>query len=846
MSLTGLLEVLRGDPALAEAVRAAGAGDRPALDLEVPPGARAAVLAALASDGAAPLVLAVTATAREAEDLAAALRSLLPPESVLEFPAWETLPHERLSPRSDTVGRRLATLRRLAHPEDDPAAPRPRVVVAPARSLLQPLVSGLGDLRPVALRAGEDAGLDEVVERLAAAAYARVDLVERRGEFAVRGGIVDVFPPTEEHPLRVEFWGDTVEEIRWFKVADQRSLEVAEGGLFAPPCRELLLDDGVRARAAALADEQTAYPELREVFAKLAEGIAVEGMESLAPVLLPHAMELLVDQLPAAAVVVVCDPERVRTRSHDLVATSAEFLAASWGAAAAGGSAPLDLGASAYRSLAEIRTRTVGGGRAWWTLTPFGSDAELADLDPEAFGGAEVLALDARAAEEYRGDTDRALADVGGLLRDGWRVVLVTEGHGPAQRLVERLGEAGVPARLEADLAAAPDPLVVHVATGSLEHGFTAPGVRLLVLTEADLVGQKSSTKDMRRLPSRRRNVVDPLQLKPGDHIVHEQHGVGRYVEMVQRTVAGATREYLVVEYAPSKRGHPGDLLYVPMDQLELVTRYVGGDAPTLHKMGGSDWGKTKSRARKAVKQIAAELIKLYSARMASPGHAFGPDTPWQRELEDAFAYVETPDQLACIDEVKADMERSVPMDRLICGDVGYGKTEIAVRAVFKAVQEGKQVAVLVPTTLLVQQHFSTFSERYAQFPVVRARRRRRGAALRGRAQGGAEGAAHPRRRARDVGDADPADAGDGGDRHPRDVGDRHAPRGAAPDPHVRRRVRPQADLRRDPPRAAARRAGLLRAQPGRDDREGRLADPRAGARGPGAHRARADGPGRP
>jgi len=282
----------------------------------------------------------------------AALGSLIDPATVADFPSWETLPHERLSPRSDTVGRRLATLRRLAHPEDDPAAPRPRVVVAPARSLLQPLVSGLGDLRPVALHAGEDAGLDDVVERLAAAAYTRVDLVERRGEFAVRGGIVDVFPPTEEHPLRVEFWGDTVEEIRWFKVADQRSLEVAEGGLYAPPCRELLLDDGVRARAAALADEQTAYPELREVFVKLAEGIAVEGMESLAPVLVPQAMELLVDQLPPRSVVVVCDPERVRTRSHDLVATSAEFLAASWGAAAAGGSAPLDLGAATYRSLA--------------------------------------------------------------------------------------------------------------------------------------------------------------------------------------------------------------------------------------------------------------------------------------------------------------------------------------------------------------------------------------------------------------------------------------------------------------------------------------------------------------
>ncbi|MFZ0080193.1 MAG: transcription-repair coupling factor, partial [Trebonia sp.] len=224
--------------------------------------------------------------------------------------------------------------------------------------------------------------------------------------------------------------------------------------------------------------------------------------------------------------------------------------------------------------------------------------------------------------------------------------------------------------------------------------------------------------RDMRRMPSRRRGGVDPLQLKAGDYVVHEQHGVGRFVELTSRTAAGATREYLVLEYAPGRRGHPPDRLYVPTDQLDEVTKYVGGEAPTLHRLGGADWAKTKGRARKAVREIAAELIRLYSARMASPGYAFGPDTPWQRELEDAFPYIETPDQLAAIDEVKRDMEKPVPMDRLICGDVGYGKTEIAIRAAFKAVQDGRQVAVLVPTTLLAQQHFNTFSERYAPFPV--------------------------------------------------------------------------------------------------------------------------------
>ncbi|WP_328676997.1 transcription-repair coupling factor [Streptomyces sp. NBC_00322] len=708
MSLHGLLDAVVRDPALAEAVKAAGDGHRMHVDLVGPPAARPFAVAALARE-TGRTVLAVTATGREAEDLAAALRSLLPEEGIAEYPSWETLPHERLSPRSDTVGRRLAVLRRLAHPsKDDPSAGPVSVVVAPIRSVLQPQVKGLGELEPVALRTGQQADLNEIVDGLAAAAYSRVELVEKRGEFAVRGGILDVFPPTEEHPLRVEFWGDDVEEIRYFKVADQRSLEVAEHGLWAPPCRELLLTGDVRQRAAALAEE---HPELGELLGKIAEGIAVEGMESLAPVLVDD-MELLLDVLPQGSMAVVCDPERVRTRAADLVATSQEFLQASWAATAGGGEAPIDVDAASLWGIADVRDRARELGLMWWSVSPFAADEELSD---------DTVKLGMHAPESYRGDTARALADTKGWLADGWRTVFVTEAHGPAARTVEVLGGEGIAARLDADLAEI-SPSLVHVACGSIDYGLVDPGLRLAVLTETDLSGQKAAGKDGQRMPAKRRKTIDPLTLEAGDYIVHEQHGVGRYIEMVQRTVQNATREYLLVEYAPAKRGQPGDRLYIPTDQLEQVTKYVGGEAPTLHRLGGADWTKTKARAKKAVKEIAADLIKLYSARMAAPGHAFGADTPWQRELEDAFPYVETPDQLSTIAEVKEDMEKTVPMDRLICGDVGYGKTEIAVRAAFKAVQDGKQVAVLVPTTLLVQQHFGTFSERYSQFPVnVRA-----------------------------------------------------------------------------------------------------------------------------
>ncbi|MEI6373064.1 MAG: transcription-repair coupling factor [Actinomycetes bacterium] len=718
MSLSPLLGSLTQDPAVAEAVRLARTDAVTEHSLTAPGAARPFVIAALADSrqGAGRPVLAVVATGRESEDLVTALRSLLPAESVVEFPAWETLPHERLSPGVDTVGRRTAVLRRLRHPGDAHDEEGViRVVVAPVRALLQPIVSGIGDVEPVILRQGDQVVLDDAVRTLSERGYARVDLVDRRGQFAVRGGILDVFVPTEEHPQRVEFWGDEVDEVRWFAVADQRSLGESPEGVWATPCRELLLTDAVRARAAALAPERD---DLADLLSRIAEGMHVEGMEALAPVL-ADGLDLLTDAVDSRSIVVVCDPERIRTRAHELVATSQEFLEASWHNAAVGNSTPVDLGRSAYRDLSEVREAAQSVGLSWWSVSPFGLDDPLGVDDSELdapTGSATAMA--ARPVPQYLGDVQAGLRDAAALMADGYSVVLVAEGAGAAQRIAEECGELDIPARTEIPLEAIPEPGVVAVTTATVEHGFIADRAHLVLMTESDLAGQRTSTKDMRRMPARRRRTIDPLTLAAGDYIVHEHHGVGRYIEMVQRTVGGATREYVVIEYAPSKRGQPGDRVYVPTDQLDLVTRYVGGEAPTLHRLGGADWQKAKGRARKAVRQIAAELVRLYAARMSSPGFAFSPDTPWQRELEDAFPYVETPDQAASIDEVKADMEKSIPMDRVIAGDVGYGKTEIAVRAAFKAVQDGKQVAVLVPTTLLVQQHYATFSERYAGFPV--------------------------------------------------------------------------------------------------------------------------------
>ncbi|SDD93527.1 transcription-repair coupling factor [Auraticoccus monumenti] len=725
MTLAGLVQHVATDPVIAESIEDARTRGADVLDLTVAAPLRPLVAAALAERSGRPLLL-VTSTYREAEDLSATLGSFLDPGEVAYYPAWETLPHERLSPRSDTVGRRLHVLRRVTGQDEEAA---PRVVVAPIRSMIQPQVRGLADLRPVRVVVGEDTDPDDLVKALVAAAYSRVDMVERRGEFAVRGGIVDLFPPTLEHPVRIDFFGDTVEEIRLFAVADQRSGEETLPSVVAQPCRELLLTEDVRGRAAALVSDQ---PELAEMLSKIADGQAVEGMESLSPVLV-DGMELLVEVMPADTLVVVQDPELVRTRAHDLVRTSDEFLHASWAGAAGGGAAPIDLGESAYRSLADVRACARDRGQGWWSFSSFNAgpeggdglpvrteDGEIVDLSAsEGLASVPTRSVDARAIDSWQGDTEAMVAEVARGVRAGWRIVMTAEGHGLIERMREVLNDSDISARVLDGLPDVPEEQVVSLVTSELRHGFRMESTRLAVLTAGDLSGQRAADKSQRRMPARRKNQIDPLQLVSGDAVVHEQHGVGRYVEMVQRTAGGATREYLVIEYAPSKRGQPGDRLYVPMDQLDLVTRYVGGESPTLDKMGGADWSRRKTRARKAVRQIAGELIQLYAARQATRGHAFSADTTWQRELEDAFGFVETPDQLATIEEVKKDMEQIIPMDRLICGDVGYGKTEIAVRAAFKAVQDGKQVAVLVPTTLLVQQHTQTFAERYAGFPVT-------------------------------------------------------------------------------------------------------------------------------
>ena len=706
--IAGLVNLALRDPTLGDLARRAAANP-PELALVGPAGARPFVASALAQDG---LLLVVTATGREADDLTAELKGVVGDAAAL-FPSWETLPHERLSPGVDTVAARLTVLRRLALPDDDRLGPPLRVVVTTVRSLLQPMASDLVRIEPVTLTVGTEIAFEDVISRLVELAYTRVDMVGKRGEFAVRGGILDIFPPTAEHPVRVEFWGDEVSEMRMFSVADQRSIpELAVDTVIAVACREFLLTEHVRDKAAELAENAPTrggpIGSVGDMLAKLADGIPVDGMEALMPVLGAGQLTLLTNYLPKGTPLLVCDPEKVRTRAADLIKTGQEFLEASWSTAALGGDAPVDLeqlGASGFLELDDVRVAAVEAEHSWWTLS------QLSDPD--------AVRLAIQAAPSARGH-QHSVEEIFAMLRvhvsTGGTAAIVAPGTGTAHRVVEHLRDADV-AAVCLDPGDTPTPGVVGVLRGPLHDGIVLPESNLVVITETDLTGSRVAVTEGKRLAAKRRNVVDPLALTKGDLVVHDQHGIGRFLEMVERTVGGARREYLVLEYASGRRGGQ-DRLYVPMDSLDQLSRYVGGEAPTLSRLGGSDWANTKTKARRAVREIAQELVALYAKRQTSPGFVFSPDTPWQAEMEDAFGFTETVDQLTAITEVKSDMEKPIPMDRVICGDVGYGKTEIAVRAAFKAVQDGKQVAVLVPTTLLADQHLQTFAERMAGFPV--------------------------------------------------------------------------------------------------------------------------------
>ena len=694
------------------------------LNVYCPSGARSAVAAAMATKK--PVVLVVP-SGRDALESLESIRDFYNgnPKDIANLEAWETLPHERLSPRADTVASRMAVFRRLKHPqsgEDGKSGKSSksamfspiRVLVMPVRSLIQPVVKGLCNVEPLVFECGNEISIEVATKRLVENSYNRVELVMNRAEFTVRGGIIDVFPPTMDHPVRIEFFGDEIDAIKQFHASDQRTYGKNINSVWATPCRELQLTKDIQKRAKSLIGK---IPNAQDMLESIANAIPVEGMESLIPALVDN-MEPVENLLDKNAIILVSDLEKCKRAANDLVKTANEFLAASWHVAASGkgAGAPITFDKASFLDFSSVLENLENKNHQVINLNSFAMDStskSQATVDSKEENENKVvknnyLDLCIKSPQEFRGDSEKISSGISGLISNGYKVYISAASSGILSRLARAVRASGV-----FDFSAVQSKIV---------DGFIDTQSKIAILSERDLTGKSSSASGFKS-PKRRKKEIDLLDLKPGDFVVHEQHGIGKFIGMRQRNVktsnGEAAREYLEIEYAPSKRNAPADKLFIPTDQLDLVSKYIGAEIPKLNKLGGADWAATKEKARKAVQEVAQDLIKLYSARASSSGFAFSADTPWQKELEDDFPYQETPDQLTTIDEVKQDMQKPIPMDRLICGDVGFGKTEIAVRAAFKAVQDGKQVVVLAPTTLLVQQHYETFTNRFSGFPVT-------------------------------------------------------------------------------------------------------------------------------
>ena len=636
-----------------QTARLAGAGGRAFVSQSLRP----YLLAALLDRDEQRPAIVVAGDDRAARDLAAGLKTWLEPRTVRYYPSRGVTYESHLAPPPHLVGLRIAALDALLETGTDHAP----VVVVSAVALSEKVPDPV--LRPHAfcLRTGELLDLDETAGDLVAAGYERVDQVEDRGQFAIRGGLLDVFPATEDRAVRVDLFGDEIESLRWFSTFTQRSLGDAELVEIAP--------------AAELAEE---HRELAEIAALENEA----DRPDIAELLPVENFHPFLDLAPDQATILIAGEEDV-----------APALADHW----------QDVSA-AFKDR-DARHLYVDADEIGRTLEQR-AQIRLSSIDQD-----QPFAFRAQAADVQARSLKEAEPELEKLTRSGYQTVVAFARRGEGERAAYNLGRLKV---RWLDPGEDGDPRLLTFAHARLQNGFIAPQFHLAVIPEHRLFRRRRAPEQPER--TRRRGVLRSFaDLRTGDIVVHEDHGIARFAGFDTKTVAKVTRDYLYLEYAGSDR------VFVPVDQLAKISRYVGagGTHPPLSKLGGSRWDTLKARARRAAQELAGELLNLYAERKRRSGHEFPPDTDWQRDFEDAFPFTETPDQRDAIEMVKADMEAPRPMDRLICGDVGYGKTEVALRAAFKSVQDGKQVMLLVPTTILAQQHYGTFSERLKDYPIT-------------------------------------------------------------------------------------------------------------------------------
>lgn len=656
-------------------------------------------------------LLIITHDLQEASAIQEDLTRLMREESVLLFPELEVLPHERLVNDLSLKVQRLQVLEEVSFAFQD------KVVVTTVQALLR-RGNSLQYFKECSfeLAVGADLDLQDLTEKLIRMGYERVGMVEGRGQFSIRGGIIDIYPMTRVHPIRVDLFGDEIDSLKEFDLITQRSVQKLDQVIITPS-DELIFDQKIGQRAAAAIREEadalltalrktgreeeyvSLQRKISEDTERLCAGIRFEGIDQYLPYFQTELGTIL--DIFKGHRVIIDSPERTQSRAEHYIKEIEET----------------------ERSLMEQGIILPSYTRLFqdfnhilWDL----QDNPLLMMDYREYSLPWMFPdvtyeFQAKDVEPFHGKVDLLVQTLKERIKGRYRIVLTLSNDSKCKRLVEHLSADEIPAIFKPEIKDTLIPGQVVVTPANLAAGFIFDELKLVLYTEMEIFGRQKKKKRKIKEFNEGIRISSFEELEIGDYVVHENHGVGKYLGVKTLEVQGNHQDYLVVKYAGE------DKLYVPTSQVGLIQKYIGveNQPPKLYKLGSGEWNRVKKKVKESVQEIALDLLKLYAERELIRGYGFGSDTPWQKEFEDAFPFEETPDQVKAIEEVKKDMEEPRPMDRLICGDVGYGKTEVAIRAAFKAVQDGKQVAVLVPTTVLAQQHFTTFKERFKDFPVT-------------------------------------------------------------------------------------------------------------------------------
>jgi len=624
-------------------------------------------------------------------------------ERAYYFPPKEIVFYDVYAHSNEVTSERLKVLNTVA--EDSPC-----IVVATIDSIMTRLIpKELWLKKQIPLEVGNTLDLEGFIRELVYMGYERVDMVDTKGQFSIRGGIIDLFPPASDNPIRIELFDDEIDSIRKFDLETQLSVEKLNKAIVGPS-REMLLNSEIISNGIEnIKKELKEYKKLQKSISKIVEKIQgiisnlenhiyFDGIENFIHYFIPKT-ETIIEYLSKGSLIFLHEPSRLRERAQGFINEHHERF-------------------KLFFEKGELLPNQIN------TIVDYESILNSINLNTkilinnlpkrfEDFQPEQIIGFFIREMNSYHGKINLLIEDINNWKYRGYKIVILAGTEQKGKNLERELRNNSVECLYIQDINRKILSGQVFITKGSLNNGLIYNTFKLVIISENEIYGLVKKHKKKKKY-KQGRSIRTFRDLSIGDYVVHENHGIGKYIGVEQLTVEGIKKDYLKIQYSG------GDLLYVPIDQMEYVQKYIGGEdkAPKLNRLGGGEWKKTKAKAKSAIEDMARDLLKLYAIRESAKGHAFSKDSDWQSQFEDAFPYEETQDQLRCIEEIKRDMEKPMPMDRLLCGDVGYGKTEVAIRAAFKCIMDGKQVAFLVPTTILAQQHFNTLKERMSKFPV--------------------------------------------------------------------------------------------------------------------------------